>query len=98
MCIRDSPVSAEPGKSVVQLRQLHLELTFSCSGTAGKDVQNETRAVDDFRIECFLNISRLTRREFVIENDNVSTFRENGLLQFFNLSFADIGGRVRAVS
>ena len=55
----------------MQLRQLHLQLTFAGAGVAGKDVEDELRPIQYPDVELALQVALLRRREFVIENDHV---------------------------
>ncbi len=53
--------SCQPGQQVLQLRQLHLELALAGAGVAGKDVEDELRAVDDPHVELALQVALLRR-------------------------------------
>ncbi len=53
------------------MRQLDLQLAFTSPGAAGKDVENELRAVDDPAIERVLEVALLGGREVVVDDHEV---------------------------
>ena len=61
----------KPGKHVLELRQFDLELPLARSCAAGEDVQDKLRAVDDFHVQCPLQVSLLRWRQVFIEDHDV---------------------------
>ncbi len=61
----------ETRHQILQLRELDLQLAFARARAPGKDVENQLRSIDDFRLESFLEIPQLRRRQLVVEDDDV---------------------------
>lgn len=87
-------VTGQSRQSIIQLRMFHLQLSLFRSGTAGKDVENEARAVHNFGIESFFEVSRLIWRKFVVKYNDVCAFDENCLLHLIDFAFSDIRGGI----
>ena len=86
--------SAQPGQHVLQLRQLHLQLALTGAGVFGKDIEDELSAVDHSRVNQFLDIALLRRREVVIEKQQIGRNRGHRAGDFFQLSLSHERGRI----
>src|SRR5437879_3057100 len=58
-------ITSQTRKPIFQLCQLDLKLAFLCARAARENVQDQTCTVDNFGIECVLQVLRLTRRKLV---------------------------------
>ena len=90
--------SGKPRQHVFELRQLNLQLAFTAAGVAGKDIQDELRAVDHPRIDFFFNIALLGRRKLVIDEHQVGINGSHSAGNFLQLAFADERGGIRPVT
>ena len=88
----------EPGQEIFQLRQLNLELTLTGARTAGKDVENELCAVDDFPVQRPLQIPELRRTQLVVDDDHIHFRFVTGPRQQLNLALAQEERRIRPLS
>ena len=52
-------MAGQPRQQVIQLREFDLQLAFARAGAAGKNIQDELRAVDDFAIERAFEVALL---------------------------------------
>ena len=59
--------SAQPRQQVFQLRQFHLQLTFTGSRMSGKNVENKLGAINDPRLDNFLDVALLRGGEIVVK-------------------------------
>jgi hypothetical protein len=64
--------ASEAREHVVQLRQLHLQLTFAAPSVAREDIQNQLSPVNDPPLGGFFNVALLNRGKIAIENDQRS--------------------------
>src|SRR6266568_6467980 len=90
--------SAEAGEHVFELSKLDLELTFTGSGVAGKDIKNELGAIDDAAVELAFEIAKLGRGEFVVEDQDASIGHFGGGGDLFNFAAPDERGRIGTVA
>jgi hypothetical protein len=84
----------QPRKHVFELRQFHLQLTFTSAGVARKNIENQLRAIDDARVDHAFNVALLRRREIVIEQNHIRGNRGCRARNFFQLALADQRGRI----
>ena len=63
--------SRQARQQVLQLRQLHLQLSFTGAGVAGEDVEDKLRAIDHPDLELALQVALLRWRQLVVEDDEV---------------------------
>ena len=63
--------AGEARQHVFELRQLHLQLALARSGMAGKDVEDELRAVEHAAWQRSLQVAQLRRAQVVIEEHQV---------------------------
>ena len=70
---RDSaaPAPDETGQHVLELRQLDLPLAFARARAPGKNVQDQLRPIDDLALQLLLELPQLSRRQLVVEDDDV---------------------------
>ena len=83
---------------MVQLSQLHLQLTFLRLGAFGKNRQNQTHSVKDAALKLFFQITLLCRREFVVEHDQPDIMLLDRCRQFFRLARTDKQSRMRFIA
>ena len=88
--------SGEAREQVLELGELDLELAFAGAGVAGKDVEDELRAVDDAARETRFEVAKLRGREVVIEEDEVGFGGARGSGDLVDLAAADQGCGVGA--
>jgi hypothetical protein len=62
----------EPRHEVLQLRQLDLKFALPCACPTRKDIENQLRPVHNFSLEPLLEIAKLCRRQFVIEDNDIN--------------------------
>jgi hypothetical protein len=62
---------------VFELSKLDLQLAFFGSRSTRENIEDKSGAVDDFGFEDFLQVLRLVRRQFVIEDDDVNALEEH---------------------
>src|SRR5579883_1706751 len=91
-------ISGQARQPVLELSKLHLQLAFFGAGTTGKDIENQSRAVDDFSVEDFFQILVLAWREFFVKDNDIHTFQKNLFTQLLDFAFSDVGGRIRTVA
>ena len=58
-------------EQILQLRELHLPLALARPRAAGKDVENELRAIDDLPFELRFELTKLRGRQLVVEDHDV---------------------------
>ena len=63
--------AGEARQHVFELRELNLELALARAGVAGKDVEDELRAVEDAAGQGGLEVAQLRGRKVVIEENEV---------------------------
>ncbi len=80
---------------MLQLRKLHLQLTFEAARTLRKDVEDEAGAIEHATLEQRLEIALLARRECVIEQHQVGAGRSNEPTDFLRLTATDVQPRIR---
>src|SRR6266849_1766626 len=76
-------------QKIVQLRQFYLQLAFAAACVAGKNVQNELRAIDDTAFSRRFNIALLHRRQVPVENDQRGLVRSCFRANLVQLAAAD---------
>src|SRR6185312_2428493 len=80
---------------VLELRELDLELSLGTHGVLGEDVEDELRAVDDASLQRVLERALLGRAQLLVDDEHLRGGGAVGLLQLFELPFADERARVR---
>jgi hypothetical protein len=89
------PHPGEPGKQVLQLRQLDLELGLVASRASGEDVENHFRPVHDPDLELTLEVGTLNRRQLFVEDYQRCIGGSYFAGNLLDLAFADQGCRIR---
>jgi hypothetical protein len=92
------PQPAHAREVVLQLRELDLELALGAVGVVGEDVEDDGRAVDDRQAQLALQVALLTRRELVVDGDDVGVGRLRGDLDLLDLARPQLGVGVRLVA
>jgi len=96
LTLKVSPRTNQPGRQILQLRELHLQLAFMATGALRKNIEDKTGAIDHAAIKRLLQIALLRRCQSVIENDEFDVVRLTRETQFFGLAAADEHLRVGA--
>lgn len=87
------PHARQAGEEVLELGEFDLELAFACARTLGEDVQNQARAVNDFRACEFFEIPGLDGREVVVKDDEVEVVLVAESSEFVSFAGAnEVGG------
>ncbi len=79
---------------VFELGEFDLELALAGSCMAGKDVEDKLRTVEHAAGQCGLKVAKLSRRQIVIEEHQVSLNRSRYAGNLLHLAGADQGGRI----
>ena len=88
-------LTGEPGQAVLELRELDLETAFPRARPLGEDVEDERRAVDDSGARRLLDVAKLGRRQFAVEDEEIADIRVHHLFEFFDLAGAEVQGGIR---
>ena len=89
------PHAAHPGKVVLELCQLDLELAFGARRVLGEDVEDELGAVDHAQLELVLETALLARVEVVVDDEGFGVRAGDRLLQLDELPLPHVGARIR---
>jgi hypothetical protein len=87
-------LAGEARKHILQLRQLHLQTPFGCPRAVSEYVENQLGAVDDFNLNGVFEVTLLSGREVVIDDQDVGLVGLGELFQFLHLAVAEQSGRV----
>ncbi len=87
-------LAGEPRQHVLKLRQLHLQLALAGAGVAGKDVQNQLRAVQHPAGQRGLKVAQLGGRQVVVEEHQVGLGGGGDSGDLLHLAGADQRGRI----
>jgi len=79
---------------MLQLRQLHLQLAFMSARALGKDIENQTGAIQHPALELTLQVPLLTGTEGMIEHDNLGLMQLHFLRDFLQLAGTDKGAGI----
>jgi hypothetical protein len=77
------------------LSEFHLPAAFSSASTARKDVENKLCPVDHLALESLLELAHLSRRQFVVDDDEVDISVSTRCTQTRHLATADERPSVR---
>ena len=88
-------VSGQAGQQIIQLRQLHLQLTFPRAGAPREYVQDQLRSIQDLAMERVLQIALLGGSEFGIEHHHVGLVAFHQAPQLVELTGPDQGSGIR---
>ena len=84
------PKAPHPGKVVLELRKLDLELALGRSGVVGEDVEDDRGAIDHRPAGSLLEVALLARRELVVAGNQVGVGAGNRLLELGELALTEI--------
>src|SRR5659263_151936 len=84
-------LATHAGQVEFELRQLHLQLSFSGVGMLGEDVEDERGAIDDPHAELVLEVTLLGGRKLVLDNHQVGLQAGDFLLELNQLALAEVG-------
>ena len=90
------PAAHQAGGEVTQLGQFDLELALEGARPLGKDVEDQTGAVDHPTLKQTLQVALLGRGQGMIEDDQVGRGGRDQVLEFVGLARADEEPRVGA--
>jgi hypothetical protein len=88
----------EPWKQILQLRKFYLELAFTRARMAGKDVEDQLRAIDDAGVQLALDVALLRWRKIVIEENDVGSRAGHRPGDLLKLAAADQCCRIELVA
>ena len=98
-----SDAAAEPGErsalavkarqTVFQLGQFHLQAAFGGAGTAGENIEDELRAIDDPHATEALEVSLLSGGKFVVDDDDRGIGGRGQVAQFSHFTLTKQSGR-----
>lgn len=91
-----SPRANQPGRQILQLRELDLQLAFVAAGALREDIEDQARAIDHAPVQRLLQIALLGGRECVVEDDDFDVVRVAREPQFFGFAAADEHLGIRA--
>jgi len=84
-----SPATHQTRAHVIELSQLDLQLAFVGTCALGEDVENQPGAIQHATLEHALEVTFLTGREDMIENDQVGLVGLDLVTQLFHLAATD---------
>ena len=85
----------KPWQQVLELRELDLQLPFTRTRTASKDVEDQLRPVHDLSFDSLFDLTQLCRRQLVVEDDDVHVHLSARCGEMFDLSGTEECRRVR---
>jgi hypothetical protein len=85
------PHPGQPGQTVLKLSQLDLQASFVGLGSAGEDIEDQGRAVDDHDVQITLKVPLLAGREFAVDHDEVIVEVLAEVLDLLQLALPDVG-------
>ncbi len=91
--LRSAP--GQPRQQIIQLRQLHLQLSFARAGAARENIQDQLRPVQNLAVERALQIAKLGGRQLGIEQNHVGFVEVDQAAQFIQFAGADERGGIR---
>ena len=83
------PVTSQSRQPIFQLCQFDLKFALLRSRAPPKNIEDQTRSIDDFDIQGLFEVLCLAGRKLVVENDDVHTFNQNFFPQFLDLTLSD---------
>lgn len=67
--LKVAPLPGEPRQQVLRLREFNLQARLPRLGAAGEDVDDQGRPVEDFDLQCILEVALLRWRQLIVEDD-----------------------------
>ena len=90
--------SYQPCRTILQLRQLYLDLSFSADSSSRKNIQDQKCPIHDLTFHLFLQMIQLHGSQFIVTDDSRSVRLPQKFLQLQDLSFPDIRHRMHCLS
>jgi hypothetical protein len=90
--------SRQARQQIFQLRQLYLQLTFTCPCVACEYVENKLRPVQNTAVYLAFQITLLRWTELVVEDDQVGVSVLRRRCHFFKLATTDQSCRIRPIA
>lgn len=87
--------ASQPGQTVPQLCQLHLQSAFAAAGPSGKDIQNQHGAVHHGHAGGIADVPGLAAGEFAVEDEHIGFQLLQAVGQLLQPARTDHGGGVR---
>ena len=88
------PAANQTGGEMLQLGQFDLKLALVAARTLGENIQDQAAAVYDAALQLSLKIALLSRREYVIENNDADIVPPRCICNLHDLSLACKSGGV----
>jgi hypothetical protein len=88
------PEPAHPRQVVLELGELHLELSLGAVGVVGEDVEDHRGAVDHRHAELGLEVSLLARGQLIVAGDQVGVHAVQRPLQLGELAATQVSVRI----
>ena len=83
------PHARQPRQQILILRQLDLELALARAGALGKDVEDQSRAVEHLDAELLAQNAHLRGAQLVVEHREIAVVCLDQLFHFAHLAVAD---------
>jgi hypothetical protein len=88
--LKVAPTSDQPRREMTQLRELDLKLTFEAARALREDIQDQARSIENTALQERFQVALLTRRQRVIENDEIGLRVAHERTDFFRLTRANV--------
>src|SRR5690606_24629196 len=88
LTLQVSPAPHQPGRHMLQLRQLHLQLALVGTGPLRKDIQDHTGAIKHPALELALDITLLARAQGMIEQHHIGLGGGHRIPDFLKLALS----------
>jgi len=98
LTLKVSPTANEPAREMSQLRKLNFELAFVATRSLSKDIEDERIPIEHSKASQFFEVTFLTRRECVIDQDHLGTTVDRRLTNLFGLAAAHEVPRIRSLA
>ena len=94
LALQVGPAAHQPGREVLELGQLDLELALEGARALGEDVEDQAGTVDHPALQQAFQVAFLGRAERMVEDDQLGLGRRDQRLEFLSLARADEEARV----
>jgi hypothetical protein len=88
--------SGQSRQLILQLRQLHLQLTFAGTRVPGEDIQDQLRPVDNSGWKFSFQVTQLRRGQVMVEQQQIGPGRGYHALNLLQFATADQRRRIRS--
>jgi hypothetical protein len=96
--IQVGPATHQPGLRMLELSQLHLQLTLIGTGPIREDGENQLGAGDHPAGEVFLQVPLLTSAQLMIDNEQIRIRQAHQPTELLELAGANEGAGVRVIA